>query len=117
MKPAFSFRQLIRMGAGAEAEIFLANRWLDDTGTSAFLFLLGRLKPGVTQKRAEDELTVLANDASIVSGSALATEGLLAPNVRRLARTVGLQEYGTGSVRVLLLILLGTVSFVLLIAC
>ena len=62
-------------------------------------------------------MTALANDSSIVPGGALGMEGVLAPNVRRLARTVGLQEYGTESVRTLLLILLGAVSVVLLIAC
>ena len=118
LSPGFTFRPVIaRLGSLPEADIFLPNRWPGDTGKSAFLSLLGRLKPAVTQERAEAELTALANDSSIVPGGALGTEGVLAPNVRRLARTVGLQESGTASVRTLLLILLGAVSFVLLIAC
>ena len=118
LPPDFSFRPVIpRLGALPEADIFLPNRWPGDTGRNAFLFLLGRMKPGVTQERAEAELTALVNDPSIVPAGALATEGTLAPNVRTLARVVGLQEYGTESVRTLLLILLGAVSFVLLIAC
>jgi predicted permease len=118
LPPEFSFRPVIpRLGALPEADIFLLNRWSGDTGRSAFLFLLGRMKPGVTQERTEAELTALVNDASIVPGGALGTEGAIAPNVRRLARIVSLQEYGTESVRPLLLILLGSVSFVLLIAC
>ncbi len=119
LPPDFSFRPVVGNGALAlpEADIFLPNRWPGDTGRNRFLFLLGRMKSGVTQERAEAELTALANDSSIVPAGALGTEGALAPNVRTLARAVGLQEYGTASVRRLLLILLGAVSFVLLIAC
>src|SRR5213083_1608755 len=113
LPPEFSFRPVVGSGTLAlpEADIFLPNRWPGDTGRNAFLFLLGRMKSGVTQERAEAELTALVNDSSI------SPAGALAPNVRTIARAVGLREYGTESVRTLLLILLGAVSFVLLIAC
>jgi putative ABC transport system permease protein len=118
LPPDFSFKPVIpRLGAQPEVDVFLPNRWPGDTGQRAFLFLLGRIKSGTTRERAEAELTALVNDSSIASAGALATEGRRAPNVRSLARAVGLREYGTESVRTLLLILLGAVSFVLLIAC
>src|SRR5262245_21973862 len=117
LPPDFSFRPVIPRGALPDADIFLSNRWPGDTDSSAFLWLLGRVKPAVTLQRVEAELRALVNDSSIVRAGVLAPEGVLAPNVHTLARAVGLQEYGTASVRTLLLILVAAVSVVLLIAC
>ena len=117
LPPTFSFRPVIRVGALPPVDVFLPNRWADDPNTSAFLTLLGRMKPGVTEEQTQAELTALLSDPSLIPAGAMSQAGAFSATARTIARTVGLQRFGTESVRTLLLVLVGAVTFVLLIAC
>jgi predicted permease len=117
LPPDFTFQPVIRGGATSGVDVFRLNRWPGDTGRSAFLFLLGRMKPDVSAEQTSAELTAIVNDASIIPAGALATQGRLRADVHTRVQVVGLQEYGTASMRTLLFVLLGAVSFVLVIAC
>jgi predicted permease len=111
LPPDFSFKPMAPDGALPESDIVLPNRWANDPGGTAFLWLLGRMKPGVVPERAEAELTALVNDPSPRAAA------LMVPGPRALVVVNGLREHGAAAVRTLLLILLGAVTFVLLIAC
>src|SRR5690606_33356518 len=76
LPPGFSFRPVIRIGALPAVDIFLPNRWANDPNTSAFLTLLGRMKPGVTQEQAQAELTSLLSDSSLIPAGARSQAGV-----------------------------------------
>ena len=79
---------------------------------SHFLFLVGRLAPGVAVERASSELTEL------VGRWAEENPGTHVPSLENHPLSmVSLQEEVVGDVRRALLLLLGAVGFVLLIAC
>ncbi|HXD34178.1 MAG TPA: ABC transporter permease [Pyrinomonadaceae bacterium] len=70
--------------------------------------LIGRLKPGVSQRQAQAELGLIAGRIEKEHNESHANTGMT---------VVPLQEAVVGTVKPILLILLGAVGFVLLIAC
>jgi putative ABC transport system permease protein len=84
------------------------NTGLTDRGSSLGLTAVARLKPGVTLAQASDEMVRLA---------AQVEREYPAVNTGRSAQAESLQDYITESVRQSLWVLLGAVSFILLIAC
>jgi putative ABC transport system permease protein len=73
-----------------------------------FLFVIGRLRPGVSEQAAREELNVIGNRLSTAYPEDNAGHG---PSLRRM------REDWVGDVRAALLLLLGAVGCVLLIAC
>jgi hypothetical protein len=102
MPPGFSF-------PGMRAELFLVLRLQRDSSRGGRSFVtVARLREGVPLARAQTEMSAIA--------ARLAAEDP-AYNAKWGATVVRLQDHATGSVRPVLLVLLGAVFCVLLIAC
>ncbi len=84
------------------------NTGMTDRGTSMGLFAVARLKPGVTLQQANDEMVRLA---------AQLEREHPAVNTGRSAQAEPLQDFMSEGVRQSLWVLLGSVGFILLIAC
>lgn len=82
---------------------------------SHFLYLLGRLKPGVTQIQARDELKSYVKAIGEIDKSSM-NGHYFNPENHTLV-SYGLQDEVVSSVRPALIMLLAAVGFVLLIAC
>ncbi len=117
LPPNVEFRPVTPMGALPAVDILLPDDRTGGADDLGSVFVLGRLKQGMSRERAEAELTALANDPSIAPAGGLAAEGTRAADVPTRARVTGLQEYAAAPIRTLLLVLLGAVSVVLVIAC
>jgi predicted permease len=76
--------------------------------TSHYMFVLGRLKHGITLKQAQADMNIVAADIEKQYSTTNKGWGI---------RLVTLQNHYAGDMRLLLLTLLGAVSFLTLIAC
>ena len=93
------------------ADLFLPYQPTQNQLTRRFMHgtnLIGRLKPGVDATQAQSELTMIASRIEQQFNDS---------HAGTKARLVPLQEEVVGTVRPILLVLLGAVGFVLLIAC
>lgn len=83
--------------------------------SSHFLYLLGRLKPGVTQAQAREELKSYVNAMGEIDKSTM--KGHYFNPENHTLVSYGLQDEVVSGVRPALIMLLAAVGFVLLIAC
>ncbi|HEX8184768.1 MAG TPA: ABC transporter permease [Blastocatellia bacterium] len=106
MPPAFRFAPFWATKAELWVPLNLAPRANDRRGSSLRVF--ARLKPGISREQAQSEMTAIN----------LRLEQQYPESKKNLSLMVDpLQEAVVGNIRPALLILLGAVSFVLLIAC
>jgi predicted permease len=98
-------------GVSSEIDAWVAARidFVNSPRNNVFLRVIGKLKPGVTLERAQQEMSALAIRLN-EDNERLSTAG-------RRVNLVPLQEDLTAAVRPTVLALLGAVAFVLLIAC
>ena len=103
MPPGFSFLD-------KSVDVWLSPEFTDAARTprGRWLQVVGRLKPGVTVARAQQDMTRVAEET---------TRLFPAFDTGWTAQVVSLRDQLTGDIRPALLVLLGAVAFVLLIAC
>ena len=106
MPPSFQFAPFWITKAEIWSPFVFGERKTDRTGKSVRVF--ARLKPGVPLERAQAEMTTIMNRLAQQYPDATAKDTV---------SIVPLRERVVGNVRPMLLVLLGTVGFVLLIAC
>jgi predicted permease len=106
MPSGFHFAPFWQTQAEMWTPLVLAPRVNDRGGRSLRIF--GRLKPGVSIRQAQAEMDTIAGRLAAACP---------ATNARLEIRVLSLQEKVVGPIRLTLFVLLGTVVFVLLIAC
>lgn len=105
LPPDFAFQTSTFVSADA-VDAWLPNDWADGTRNNAFLQLVARRQPGMSDAQTAAALTGVMRRLA-----------RLYPRTPSVASVVPLHDYTVGTVRRLLLIFSGAVGFVLLIAC